>query len=118
MSEEDLNKTIAILAQEYASYHSKVKELSDKKKQLEENLKDLLENNSIKNLQFDKYKINFSSSKRSTNPGLNDVLSLIREELNQKIGISETENIMERLREKMEDMKKVSTVRTLRVSEM
>lgn len=122
MTEEDcsqnLNKTIAVLAQEYTVYYSKFKELSDRKKEVEETLKDMLENNSIKNLEFDKYKINFSATKRTSNPRLDDVLSLVREELTSKLGISETEEIMDRVRQKMEDLKKVSTVRSLRISEI
>lgn len=115
---QELSNTIAVLAQEYTVYHTKLKELGDRKKEVEESLKDMLENNSIKNLEFDKYKINFSSTKRTSNPRLDDVLSLVREELNSKIGISETEELMEKVRQKMEDLKKVSTVRMLRISEM
>jgi predicted transcriptional regulator len=112
----ELQAQIGDLAKKFTTFHTQSKEITGKKKQIEDELKNLLEENKVKDLVFSNHKITFSSTVRKSTPKVSEVLEIIHKKVIEYCP-ENSDKIMEEIGEIIEEQKKETVVRVLRVSE-
>jgi len=106
------------LLSKYIELNKSIKENTALKKELEESLKDILENNETKRVEFNNYTIVFNKYEKLTPANSSVTLEMCYHKLleNEKTR-SIADDILDNIRNELEKNKTTSTIRTLRVTE-
>ena len=105
------------LSNEYVKISNIIKDNQIKKKELEENIKFLMEKNEMNVMNTAEYKMTYSTVERKIPVKANDIFESFHRQLLENSEIMPiAETIMENVREMIKQNEKKSTVVTLRVS--
>lgn len=104
------------LSNEYVKITNSIKDNYIKKKELEENIKFLMEKNEFNVINTAEYKMTYSTTERKVPVKVNDIFESFHKQLLQNADVMPVaETIMENVREMLKQNEKKSTVTSLKI---
>jgi hypothetical protein len=115
--DEEQKENIKNLVKEYVNCIDSMKELKDRKTELEEELKYTLEKTGIDAINTNEFKISFVKTERTMPVKSKDIIEIIHSELLEHPNTSNiAEDLMEQLRSTLESKKEKKQVSSLKVN--